>query len=292
MFGIIVNPVSGGGKNVKAAQEIERILTERGESCRVFETEHEDDGERQVRLAFEHGCSDIVCVGGDGTLSEVVPAMANSGKTLYIVPCGTGNDFARAFGLPLDPIRAFQAQLDGEEAKIDCGSVNGRAFMNVSGSGFDVEVLRKTEELKKVYPGEKAYTKAVLAVLSSYQAFEADVSIDGGDFFKKRCTIIEVANGRYFGGGMLVAPGSDYRDGLFDVVTVNAVPSMMIPFLLPLFKLGLHVHLPIAKVQKAKEVIIRAKGMVLNIDGALKEMDEARYAVMPGALCVKLPKKK
>ena len=292
MFGIIVNPVSGGGKNKKIAEEIVRILDQRGIASRVFETEQENDGDHQVRLAFEQGCSAIVCVGGDGTLSEIVTAMANSGKMLYIVPNGTGNDFARAVGLPKDPIEAFLAQLDGEKAKIDCGSVNGRAFMNVSGSGFDVEVLRKTEELKKIYPGEKAYTKAVLAVLSSYQAFEADVSIDGGAFEKKRCTIIEVANGSYFGGGMLVAPGADYKDGLFDIVSVDIVPRMLIPFLLPLFKLGLHVHLPIAKVQKAKEVVIRAKGMVLNIDGGLTEMDEARYAVMPGALDVMLPKKK
>lgn len=292
MFGIVVNPVSGGGKNKRIAEQIVEILAQREKSSCIFETEREDDGSRQVRLAIESGCDAIVCIGGDGTLSEIVPEMANSGKTLYIVPCGTGNDFARAFGLPMDAITAFLMQLDGQKAKIDCGSVNGRAFMNVSGSGFDVEVLRKTEELKKVYPGEKAYTKAVLAVLSSYQAFEAEVSIDGGAFEKKRCTIIEVANGRYFGGGMLVAPGSDYMDGLFDVVSVDIVPRMMIPFLLPLFKLGLHVHLPIARVKKAKEVVIRAKGMVLNIDGQLKEMDEARYAVMPGALDVMLPKKK
>jgi len=100
MFGVIVNPVSGGGKNKQIAEEIMAILTQRGEACRVFETEHVDDGKRQARLAVENGCDAIVCIGGDGTLSEIIPEMANSGKTLYIVPCGTGNDFARAFGLP------------------------------------------------------------------------------------------------------------------------------------------------------------------------------------------------
>ena len=72
--------------------------------------------------------------------------------------------------------------------------INGKPFLNVSGSGFDVEVLRKTEELKAVYPGPKAYTKAVLAVLGSYQAMEAEVSIDGGAFAHTRATIIEIAN--------------------------------------------------------------------------------------------------
>jgi len=291
MFGIVVNPASGGGKNKELIKRIEALLSERGEQVRLFETACEGDGDRQTRAAIESGCESVVCVGGDGTLSEVVDAMANSGKTLYIVPNGTGNDFARAFGLPKDPLEAFRMQLDGEDASIDCGSLNGRAFINVSGSGFDVEVLRKTEELKAVYPGEQAYTKAVLAVLGSYKAFETEISFDGGEFKPYKGTIVEIANGQYFGGGMLVAPKSSFQDGVFDVVMVDKVPRMIIPFLLPLFKLGLHVYLPIARVVRAKEIVMRAKGMVINIDGNLQEMDEACYCVMQGALRVRLPRK-
>ena len=291
MFGIIVNPVSGGGKNKTLMAQVEALLDERGIAHRLFATENEGDGGYQARMALDAGCDAVVCIGGDGTLSEVVVEMANSGKVLYIVPNGTGNDFARAAGLIGEPIDAFRMQLDGKPAKIDCGSVNGRPFMNVSGSGFDVEVLRKTEELKAIYPGPKAYTKAVLAVLGSYQALEAEVSIDGGAFTHTRATIIEIANGRYFGGGMNVAPAASFQDGLFDVVTVDRVPSRMIPFLLPLFKLGLHVKLPIARVVRAKEVVLRCRGMVVNIDGGLVPMDEARYAIMPQALDVMLPKK-
>ena len=291
MFGVIVNPVSGGGKNKEVVQKIEKLLAERGEECRIFPTEAEDDGDRQARLAVESGCDAIVCVGGDGTISEVVDAVANSGKVFYIVPSGTGNDFARAFGLPKDPLEAFKAQLDGEDAAIDCGCLNGRAFINVSGSGFDVEVLRKTEELKAVYPGEQAYTKAVLAVLSSYKAFKAEISVDGGAFKACKATIVEIANGKYFGGGMLVAPGSSFRDGMFDVVVVDQVPRGLIPFLLSMFKLGLHVYLPIGHVVRAKEIVLRAKDMVINIDGNLKEMNEAHYRILEGALRVRIPHK-
>ena len=77
---------------------------------------------------------------------------------------------------------------------------------------------------------------------------------------------------------------------MFDVVTVDRVPRQIIPFILPLFKLGIHVYLPIAHVVKAKEIVLRAKGMVVNVDGNLHEMDEARYAIMPGALDMMLPK--
>lgn len=291
MFAIIVNPVSGGGKNAQIAKQIEALLAQRGETSRIFETANEGDGDRQVRLALESGCEGVVCIGGDGTLSEIVHGLAGSGSVLYIVPSGTGNDFARALGLPRDPIEAFRAQLSGHRAAIDCGSLNGRAFINVSGSGFDVEVLRKTEEFKPVYPGEQAYRKAVLAVLGSYKAFRSEISIDGGEFRPYSGTIVEIANGQYIGGGMKVAPGARMQDGLFDVVMVGCVPRMLIPFLLPLFILGAHVHLPIARVVRAKDVVLRARGMVVNVDGRLEEMDEAHYEIRPSALQVMLPDK-
>lgn len=291
MFAIIVNPVSGGGKNAQIAKQIAELLMQRGKAYRLFETANEGDGDRQVRLALKSGCEAVVCIGGDGTLSEIVHELTGSGSVLYIVPSGTGNDFARALGLPRDPMEAFRAQLDGRRTTIDCGSINGRAFINVSGSGFDVEVLRKTEKFKQVYPGEQAYRKAVSAVLSSYKAFQAEISIDGGEFRPYSGTIVEIANGQYIGGGMKVAPAAQVQDGLFDVVMVDCVPRLLIPLLLPLFILGVHVHLPIARVVKAKDVVLRSAGMVVNIDGRLEQMDEAHFEIRPSALDVMLPKK-
>lgn len=289
MFGIVINPVSGGGENAKLIERLRAAIAERGEQSRVFATTGEGDGAEKTRQALQAGCDAIVGIGGDGTLSEIVGPMAGSGATLYIVPSGTGNDFARAFGLPRDPIRAFAAQLNGEPANIDCLTVNGRPFLNVGGSGFDVAVLRKTEELKAVYPGETAYRKAVLAVLGAYRAFEAELSIDGGPFTHERTTIIEVANGQYIGGGMRVAPGSLCDDGLIDVVIVGQVPRRAIPFLLPLFIKGWHTRLPVCRVVRAKRVTLRAPGMVVDIDGRLEPMDEAEFGILPGALRMRRP---
>ena len=289
MFAIIVNPVSGGGKNAQIAKQIEALLTQRGETYQVFETANEGDGDRQVRMALESGCDNVVCIGGDGTLSEIVHELAGSGAVLYIVPSGTGNDFARAFGLPRDPIRAFAAQLDGVPAAIDCPTINGRPFLNVSGSGFDVAVLRRTEELKAVYPGEKAYHKAVVAVLGEYRPFEAELTLEDGTATHERTTIIEFANGQYIGGGMRVAPGSACDDGLLDVVVVGPVPRRAIPFLLPLFIKGWHVHLPICRVARVRSAVLRAPGMVVNIDGRLEAMDEAVFSILPGALRMRRP---
>ena len=291
MFAIIVNPVSGRHADDHLTDKLCAEIQARGHSVRIFSTESEGDATAKVRQALSEGYTSIVGVGGDGTLSEIVEGMGGSEATLYIVPCGTGNDFARAFGLPKDQMEAFKAQLDGERHAYDCLTINGRPFLNIGGSGFDVEVLRKTEELKAIYPGEKAYTKAVMETLTKYKPNEIEMTIDGGTPTHERCTIIEMANGRFFGGGMLVAPGSVADDGLIDVVVVDIVPRWAIPFLLPLFAKGWHVHLPICRVVRAKHVVLRAKGMTINIDGRLEPMDEAEFGIIPGGLMMMKPVK-
>lgn len=284
MFAVIVNPVSGGGEALKLARRVMRRLEEGRRESRLFETSGEGDAAKQVRAAVQAGCEAVVCIGGDGTLCEAADELCYQDVTLYVVPGGTGNDFVRAFGLPKEPMAAFEKQLAGKPVQIDCGRVNGRGFLNVSGSGFDVDVLKKTEELKKVYSGEKAYHKAVVSVIGRYKAFEAELSIDGAPATHEACTIIEIANGQCIGGGMRVAPNAKLDDGVFDVVVVKKVPRLCIPFLLPLFMLGWHTKLGLARVMRAKKVSLRAKGMTLNIDGKLIDADRADYELLPGAI--------
>ena len=156
--------------------------------------------------------------------------------------------------------------------------------------GFDVAVLEKTEELKAVYPGEKAYRKAVLSVLGRYKAFEAELSIDGGETTHEACTIVEIANGQYIGGGMRVAPDAKLDDGYFDVVVVKKVPRLLIPLLLPMFMMGWHTKIGLARVTRAKTVTMRAKNMTVNLDGKLLRVDEAHYELLPGAVRMKKPR--
>ena len=156
--------------------------------------------------------------------------------------------------------------------------------------GFDVAVLEKTEELKAVYPGEKAYRKAVLSVLGRYKAFEAELSIDGGETTHEACTIVEIANGQCIGGGMRVAPDAKLDDGYFDVVVVKKVPRLLIPLLLPMFMMGWHTKIGLARVTRAKTVTMRAKNMTVNLDGKLLRVDEAHYELLPGAVRMKKPR--
>ena len=288
MIGLVYNPVSGGGKGEELAKKVKTILESRG-TVRMYASEGVGDPAVKAEQAVRDGCEALVCLGGDGTLSEVVDAVVRGGIPLYIVPSGTGNDFARVLQLPKDPIEALTAQLEGTTVYADCGRINGRCFINIAGSGFDVKVLEKTEELKAVYPGEKAYRKALISILRSYQPVEAEISLDGGPFERHSLTIVEIANGQYFGGGMRVAPEANLFDGLFDVILIPKLPKFSLPFLLPLFLCALHVRLGIARRIQARQVVVRSRGMTVNIDGRLEKMDEAGFEIVPGALRLKLP---
>lgn len=211
-------PVSGGGEAVRLAIRISERIAAMGQESRLFETSGDGDAARQTRAAVEARVRGPLSVSAGTAPSAKRPGeLCHRDATFYVVPGGTGNDFARAFHLPKDPMAAFESQLAGEPIQIDCGRMNGKSFLNVSGSGFDVAVLEKTEELKAVYPGEKAYRKAVLSVLGRYKAFEAELSIDGGETTHEACTIVEIANGQCIGGGMRVAP--DAKSWTTDIST-------------------------------------------------------------------------
>ncbi len=288
MFGILVNPSSGTGQARPVLDGIRSLLRDRHQDVSVYLFSSPEDVTHQVDRAMKDGCTDLVCMGGDGTLSNVVNCIAGKEVTLYVVPCGTGNDFARALKLPKDPLQAFCKQLNGSPVRIDCGSINGRHFINVSGSGFDVEVLRKTEELKPVCGNDRAYRKALFAILSSYRPSTFQVSLDNGPFEEIPSVIIEIANGQYIGGGLRVAPDADLTDGLFDVIVVRPIPAFLIALLFPLLICGLHVRFPfLCRVRRARRVVLRRPGMVVNIDGELEPMNEAEFVINPGSLTVR-----
>ena len=289
MIGIVYNPVSGSGCGEELAQQAAHIFEEKGMPIRLYKSCCTGGITEQTKRALLDGCDSVACVGGDGSLSEAVSVMAGQTQTLYIVPCGTGNDFVRSLHFPEDALEALRLQLRSEVSAVDCGVLNGRAFINVSGSGFDVCVLERTEALKEQYSGREAYRRAVLDMLRHFSPFRPEIWIDGAKLPERGYTIVEVANGRYFGGGMRVAPDASVDDGLLEVILIRSVPRKCIPLLLPIFILGLHTRIPVAIRYRAKTVRMRSDHMVVNIDGRLEHIDDVTYTILPGGLRIRRP---
>lgn len=289
MYHLIVNPVAGNGRSLKACARVERELQRRGLAYRITRTErpgHATNIARETAMGDDE--ARLVILGGDGTFNEVANGLAGTNAILYFVSCGTGNDFVKALNLPKDPVAALAVQLDARPRAIDAGLINDRLFLNISGTGFDIEVLRQTQRFRARFKGLTAYLLGLLVALGRFQPVEATVTV-GGRAFQARLTIFEVANGRYFGGGMLVAPDADPFDGLFDVVYVDAVDRRRILKLLPLFVNGRFLSLPMAHTLRAEEVVIESPGMTVNLDGELLRTDRAHYRVLPGSLRISCP---
>ncbi len=288
MYHLIVNPTAGNGRTRKVLTEVEAELKRRGLAYRITLTERPGHATEIAREAADGGEARLIVLGGDGTFNEAANGIAGTDSVLYFVSCGTGNDFVKALGLPKDPVEALRIQLSSPPRSIDCGRVNDRVFLNVAGTGFDIEVLRQTERFRDRFKGLTAYLLGLVAALKRFRPIEATITAQGRAF-RQKITIIEVANGRYIGGGMLVAPKAELSDGLFDVCYVDAVNRKQIVRLLPLFVTGKFLSLPIAHAMRVDQIEIAAPGMTIDMDGELIPMEHARFSILPGALRIACP---
>ncbi|MBO4594654.1 MAG: acylglycerol kinase family protein, partial [Clostridia bacterium] len=145
MLDLIVNPIAGG-KNGKRMEKnlalIEARLKERNVNYSVFRSEKKGDMKSIAEKLVNDGATDIVCVGGDGSLHEVINGITEFDKVnLGLVPCGTGNDFAKTLKLPFDPVKAIDLIIDGEPKYTDYLQLPTVRCINIAGFGIDVEVL-------------------------------------------------------------------------------------------------------------------------------------------------------
>lgn len=289
MYVLIVNPTSGQGAATKRLPEIEEMLRQRKLAYNIEMASKPLDAMQIARAAAAQQPEGIIAVGGDGTLFEIINGMVGSDVPLLFVSCGTGNDFVRTLKLPKDPVEALRQQLDAPLSRIDVGKMNDLYFLNVSGTGFDVEVLRNAEKYKNRYTGLRTYLFGLFDAIRDFRPMTALVSIDGQPEEEMCFSILSIGNGRYIGGGMKAVPDALVNDGLFDVITVRPVRKAAIALLIAFYIAGKHVALKLGVLRRCKSLTIRRKNMTVNLDGELFNTDFARFSLLPGALHVRVP---
>lgn len=292
MYTLIINPTSGQGAALANLPAITAVLDERGIAYQVRQAMSPDQATEYARIACAEHSEGVIAIGGDGTLFQIVNGMNRSDVPMIFIPCGTGNDFIKSLKLPLDPVEALKLQLDAPISQIDVGRMNDIRFLNVSGTGFDVDVLRHAEKHKQRYSGLKPYLFGLYDALKSYRPMTALVSIDDGPEEMRTFAILSIGNGRYIGGGMKAVPYAEVSDGLFDVVTVKPVRKFMILPLIVLYIAGKHLSIKLADLRRCKQITIRCEGMTVNLDGELRSVDTARFELLNAALAVRIPHSK
>jgi len=294
----IVNPVAGAGKTGRHWPQIKALLKSCGLGCEHDITEAPGHAVELARDAVGRGYETVVSVGGDGTISEVVNGLYQSGDmteaTLGIINTGTGGDYIRTVGVPRRYEDACRSLLQQNHRKVDVGTVeyhNGgdtvrQLFVNFAGLGFDAEIVRRTTRQFKSLGSTASYLLGVLATLLCYRNRRVTLTIDGEVTGPEVCAVI-MNNGRYGGGGMLTAPGADIGDGLLDVLTIGNISKLDLLWSLPRIYKGTHLTHRHVRMQRARRIeVSAAKPICLQADGDLLGYLPASFGIMPAALNV------
>lgn len=255
MYDIVVNPLGGKGKSLKALKAAEKIFAERGVEYTVHNTEYAGHATELARELSRKPEAKILVFGGDGSFNEVLNGIENfENVTLGIVPCGTGNDFVRASGHPTKIKEAIDLILKDNVGYIDYIDVGSRRCLNVAGAGMDVDVLLRYAAMK-AFRGKLKYYASLIDTLIHVKWHKLRLTIDGKTM-DKSVFMIGVGNGTCIGGGMPICPDAKVDDGLLSVVIVNEMKKSRIPVELPGFLSGKHVKKDYTEVYSAKEVTV------------------------------------
>lgn len=289
---LFVNPTAGRGRGAHAAQPAASALRDAGFSVRTVLGEDADDALRRAREAVDAGTGALIAVGGDGMASLALQAVAGTTTPLGVVAVGTGNDFARALGLPVrDPAAAgrlaARALKEGHVRDIDLGRVGERWFGSVLASGFDSRVNDRGNRMR--WGGRFKYDLAILAELATFRPVPYRVRLDGGPEREVEATLIAVGNGSTYGGGMRICADAVMDDGLFDVTVVGDCSRATLLKVFPRVYKGTHLGHPAVTVHRVASIELVAAGVTAYADGEPLGSLPLTATVVPGAVRVLLP---
>ncbi|MFF5937607.1 diacylglycerol kinase [Streptomyces sp. NPDC012508] len=290
---LFVNPTAGRGRGAHAAQPAAQAFRDAGFTVRTLVGADADDALRRAREAVAGGTGALVAVGGDGMISLALQAVAGTRTPLGVVAVGTGNDFARALGLPLrDPSAAGRLAADllkgGGGRAIDLGRVGDRWFGTVLASGFDSRVNDRGNRMR-LPVGRFRYDLAMIAELAAFRPVPYRLTFDDGTERQVAATLVAVGNGTSYGGGMRICAGARMDDGLFDVTVVGDCSRTTLIKVFPRVYRGTHLDHPAVTVHRVRSLTLDAPGITGYADGEPLGPLPLTAACVPGALRVLAP---
>ncbi|PYT01048.1 MAG: hypothetical protein DMF63_05130 [Acidobacteria bacterium] len=311
---VIANPKSAGGSTRDKWSAIASDLRTHFGPFNVAFTKGPGDGIEIARAASGKGRTFIIACGGDGTVNEIANGILQSGKDaeLGILPSGTGGDFRRTIGMPDESREAARALRDGETKRIDVGKVSfidhenapaERYFLNVTSFGLAASIIERVKSTTSLswlpldnVRGRASFALSTLQEVIAIGPTSVRVKLDDKEGHTLQTVNFCVANARYFGGGMMIAPEAKLNDGLLDVINIGDINTAKIILNAYTLYRGTHLDLTEVKDTLAKRIEARPfrddQEVHIEIDGELPGKLPATYEVVPGALRVRVPRSK
>lgn len=308
---VIANPKSAAGSTREKWSAIASDLRTHFGPFNVAFTKGPGDGIEIAQRAAESGRTFIIACGGDGTINEVANGILRSGKNveLGVFPSGTGGDFRRTIGMPHEIREAARALRTGETKQIDVGKVTfvnhddetaERYFLNVTSFGLAASIIERVKGSTSLswlplnsVRGRASFALSTLQEVIAIGAIAVRVKIDDKEERTLQTVNFCVANARFFGGGMKIAPDAKLNDGFLDVINIGDIRTAKIILNAYTLYRGTHLDLPEVKDTLAKRIEARPANadqeIHIEVDGELPGKLPAVYQVVPGALRVRVP---
>ncbi|MFD9417634.1 diacylglycerol kinase [Streptomyces goshikiensis] len=300
---LFVNPTAGRGRGARAAQPAASALGAAGFRVRTVSGADAGDALVQLRTAVREGTGAVLAVGGDGMVSLALQALAGTLVPLGVIAVGTGNDFARAMGLPVrEPAQAGrlagEALKEGRIREIDLGRVDraggaggegsGTWYGTVLCSGFDSRVNDRGNRMR-LPAGRFKYDLAMIAELAAFRPFPYRITLDDGPVIETEATLVAVGNGSSYGGGMRICADAVPDDGLFDITVVGDCSRATLLRVFPRVYRGTHLGHPNVTVHRARKVTLEAAGSTAYADGEPMGPLPVTAECVPAALRLLMP---
>ncbi len=306
---VVLNPVAGAGKAEKLWPAYESEIRAQLGDFTLRKTARPEDAALFGQELAEKGHDLVIASGGDGTIGETIDGMLKSGMRrsalprFAILPCGTGSDFARSLGMKGSANEMVSKLALGREREIDAGRVTfiddqGRAairhFINISSLGLSGPTSRAVNKAKRSGrpSGQLLFMWHTVRELIRYKFQTVRVTVDDAVPIEARIAVAAAANGRFFGGGMMIAPHAELDDGLFDFVIFRGAAKLTLIRDMRLLYTGSHVNHPAVTILRGRRIIVEPAGdpalntALLDIDGESPGSIPATFEVLPKAVRV------
>jgi diacylglycerol kinase (ATP) len=297
---VVLNPASAGGRTHRNWPAIRAALGAAGVTFDLHRTTGKGEATPAVRDALAGGYRSIVVVGGDGTLNEAINGFFDSSgdpvggdASIALLPSGTGGDFRRVARIPAGLDAAARLIASGSNRLIDAGRVDfadgeRRYFINIADCGMGGEVaarINRSTYKRGGLRGSAMFLGTSLATLWGYNSRVARVEVDGVSIERDVRSVV-IANGRYFGGGMRVAPDAELDDGRFDVVIIGETGRTRALTGIPSLYRGRHVRRREVEVHRARLVRVSCEDppMLFDVEGEQVGTTPATLTCLPGAI--------
>jgi len=300
---LVVNPVSANGTTAKRWNEVEAAFQEADVEFSYSFTESPEHATDITRTYLQQGYDLIISVGGDGTANEVVNGFFSEGQMINpqaavaFMSTGTGRDLGRTIGTPPSINEAVKHILQSSVQPVDLGRVtftnnqgtkDVRYFINVAGLGLDGDTVARVNRASKALGGFVSFLWGTLVSLMLYKNKQMTITVDGAEICSEPVTVVVIGNGRYFGGGMCIAPQAVVDDGLFDIVILRGLSKPALLVNLPKVYCGKHLSHPRITSLRGQNIIVSSpEDALLDLDGEQPGYAPVTVEMLPAALNLK-----